>query len=165
MVSGFQRRMSVQDAADYTSASQIARVLTEKWVSQQVACPLCGSTLKALAKNTPGRDFCCVKCAASYQPKSYKGKRKPKLIGAEYRTTVSILLAAGGPHLLVVRYSKEYMVQEVFWVENKDITKDHVQPRRPLSSTARRAGWQGSTLLLGQMPFNILLCEPLGGAA
>lgn len=36
-------KLDLSVAANYTSKSQIARVITEKWVSRQIYCPSCGN--------------------------------------------------------------------------------------------------------------------------
>lgn len=41
----------------YKSNSQIARVITESWVSDNLYCPHCGGKIVHLPNNTPVGDF------------------------------------------------------------------------------------------------------------
>lgn len=57
----------------FTSNSQIARLLTEHWVSRTVYCPSCGnSNLRSFKNNNPVGDFHCDNCKAEYELKSKK---------------------------------------------------------------------------------------------
>jgi len=50
-------------ATDYTSNSQIARVLTEDWVKSNGYCPNCGENhLNEFENNKPVADFYCKSC-------------------------------------------------------------------------------------------------------
>lgn len=66
-------------ADGYKSKSQIARVLTENWVSTNIYCPVCGtSRLQDFANNSPVADFYCDKCRSEYELKSKKDSFRKK---------------------------------------------------------------------------------------
>ena len=55
----------------YKSATQIARILTEDWLSHNTYCPICGAEQIIRAEaNVPVKDYTCEKCKAQYELKS-----------------------------------------------------------------------------------------------
>lgn len=55
--------MDTRVAGRYKSASQIARVVSENWASQNLYCPSCNSdNLFQAPNNTKAYDFCCDFC-------------------------------------------------------------------------------------------------------
>ena len=62
-------------AANYKSPSQIIRVLSEDWVSNQSYCPNCSAEpLAEFTNNQPVADFYCANCNEEYELKSKKAK-------------------------------------------------------------------------------------------
>jgi len=58
---------------DFKSNSQIARVLTEAWVSKNSYCPSCGnSNLHSFVNNSPVADFLCSICKSEFELKAVK---------------------------------------------------------------------------------------------
>ncbi|MBQ2752665.1 MAG: restriction endonuclease, partial [Firmicutes bacterium] len=56
---------------NYHSHSQIARVVTEGWVSRNMYCPRCGALhIKHFENNRPVADFYCPECKNEYELKS-----------------------------------------------------------------------------------------------
>ena len=59
---------------NYHSGTQIARVLTENWVNQNMYCPRCGNLhIKHFENNRPVADFYCPSCNNDYEIKSKNG--------------------------------------------------------------------------------------------
>ena len=46
-----------------------------------------------------------------------------------------------------------YNILDIIHVESKDITKNNIIPRKPLTKNARRAGWQGCNLYFETIHF------------
>ena len=59
---------------NYSNNSQVARVLTETWVADNMYCPRCGNlNINHFPNNTPVADFYCPDCAEEYELKSKNG--------------------------------------------------------------------------------------------
>lgn len=71
---------------DYHSGSQIARVLTEKWVGDNMFCPRCGRLhIEHFPNNRPVADFYCPECKSQYELKSKNGKITTKSMTAHMK--------------------------------------------------------------------------------
>ncbi|GAA0807859.1 hypothetical protein GCM10009110_25370 [Psychrobacter piscatorii] len=67
----FDRRL----ATNYRSKSQIIRVLSEAWVTENGYCPNCSEQpLTEFANGKPVADFYCAHCNEQYELKSKKAK-------------------------------------------------------------------------------------------
>jgi type II restriction enzyme len=119
-------------------------------------CPICGE--KGLVKyksNEKSKDIKCYKCSSQIQIKASKRKSfrglALKLLGAEYKTT--LLSITNNIHYIVLFYSLKdaiYKINHLYFINSIDITESCIIPRKPLSSTAKRAGWQGCTLVFNK---------------
>lgn len=56
------------------------------------------------------------------------------------------------PHLLVMQYSESWAVVNMLLVPRVFFTESVIKKRKPLSLGARRSGWVGCNILLGQIP-------------
>jgi type II restriction enzyme len=56
------------------------------------------------------------------------------------------------PNLLVLQYSKTWEVQNLLLVPRMFFTESIIEKRKPLGPNARRAGWIGCNILLGEIP-------------
>jgi type II restriction enzyme len=92
----------------------------------------------------------CNGCQQNYQIKTCKKKNfRPKIIGAEYKTTLHNL--SKKIDYIILLYDPVTYFIELFYVKNENITPECIIPRNPLSITARRAGWQGCYILLSDI--------------
>lgn len=56
-------RFNISLAQGYKSVTQIARVLTEDWLSRNMYCPICGEiSIKKAETNAPVKDYVCEHC-------------------------------------------------------------------------------------------------------
>ena len=143
----------IKEERGWTSVSRIVGEAAEDCVVT-LPCPICNE--KALVKytaNEKSKDVKCKHCASQLQIKATKHNRKEftsiKLLGAEYKTTCSSI-KENMVHYIVVLYSfvgNIYTINDVLFIDRVDINENCVVPRNPLSSTARRAGWQGCMLI------------------
>ncbi|WP_416201775.1 DpnI domain-containing protein [Thermanaerothrix sp.] len=139
--------------AGYKSASQKARILTEAWASDNLECPSCGGALILLPPNSRASDLQCRSCGETYQLKSRSKPFGKKILGAEYNTTIQAVRGGSHPSLILLRYDPSNLtVQQVRILHRSWITEQSIIPRCPLSSQARRAGWQGCLLSIDAIP-------------
>jgi type II restriction enzyme len=63
------------------------------------------------------------------------------------------LSAPRPPNLILMRYdAAERSVRDVLVVPTQFFRPALIEPRKPLVATARRAGWQGCNILIGDLP-------------
>lgn len=141
-------------AAQYKSPSQQVRVLTEGWVKQQVYCPNCGRTyLERYSNNQPVADFFCSGCSEDYELKSQKNAFGVKINDGAYKTMLERLVGTQNPNFFLLNYElKTYQVLNFVVIPKHFFRRDIIEKRKPLSDTARRAGWTGCNILIGRIP-------------
>lgn len=140
--------------AEYHSKSQIARVVTEDWVVKNIFCPRCGEPrIKHFENNRPVADFYCPNCNAQYELKSKNGKIGKKITDGAYETMIARITSNENPDFLFMSYSlNDFLVKSLTLVPKHFFVPGIIEKRKPLSATARRAGWTGCNILLGQIP-------------
>ncbi|MEP7230785.1 MAG: DpnI domain-containing protein [Ginsengibacter sp.] len=138
----------------YISNSQIARVLTESWVKQNVYCPSCGNNeLDQFGNNSPVADFLCIECKSEYELKSKKDSFTTRIVDGAYRSMIERLNAENNPHFFFLHYSSKILEVLNFLVIPKHyFINDIIEKRPPLSSDAKRSGWVGCNILLTGIP-------------
>ncbi|MFX8891431.1 DpnI domain-containing protein, partial [Acinetobacter baumannii] len=86
-----------------------------------------------------------------YELKSQKGKFGAKVSDGAYKTKCERLAASNNPNLLLMNYDRASLtVVNLFIVPKHFFVPDIIEQRKPLATTARRAGWIGSNILLGE---------------
>ncbi len=141
--------MNADLAIGYKSRSQIARVLTEDWGACNLYCAACDATsLSQSPANTRAFDYCCLGCNAGYQLKSGTRWSEHRIPDAGYEAMVAAIRSDRVPNLFVMQYSVTWNVLNLLLIPSFFFTESAIQKRRPLSSTARRAGWIGCNILL-----------------
>lgn len=141
-------------AKPYRSASQIARILTETWVQDNLYCPRCGNrSISKFENNRPVADFFCPKCQNQYELKSKSGSITKKVNDGAYETMIQRITGNKNPDFLFMGYSK-YMnaVDDLIIVPKHFFTPEVIEKRKPLAASARRAGWVGCNILLSEIP-------------
>ena len=143
----------IKEKYNWTSVSRIVGEAVEDCIIT-MACPICND--KAMVKyktNQKSKDIRCETCSSQIQIKASKYTKKTKtslkLLGADYKTTYSSI-KENNIHYLAVLYSvihDKYTINNIYFIDHKDITMSCVIPRNPLSFTAKRAGWQGCILV------------------
>jgi len=142
-------------AAAYKSGSQIARVLTEEWCVRELYCPACTSERLSPSKvNTPAIDFVCPECKQLFQLKSLRSWNPKKIVDAGYESMVRSIRADEVPNLLVLQYSVDWLVRNLLLVPRFFFSESTIERRKALTAQARRAGWVGCNILLGQIPID-----------
>lgn len=146
----------IKDEKGWISTSRIVGEAIEDCVIT-IPCPICSN--KGLVKyktNQKSKDVKCEKCSCQIQIKATKHTKKQltclKLLGAEYKTTCSSI-KENNVHYLVLMYSvvgDKYNINDIYFINHVDINESCIIPRTPLSSTAKRAGWQGCILIFNK---------------
>jgi type II restriction enzyme len=139
---------------DYKSASQRARVATESWGLDNLYCPNCTSDhLRQTPHNTPVVDFACPSCNSNFQMKSQSRPPSSRLADAAYDRMKHAITTNRTPNLFVLHYDREqWHVQNLILIPRFAFSLSALERRKPLGPTARRAGWVGCNILLGQIP-------------
>ena len=145
--------MDISSAIQYKSKAQKARVLTENWVQKNIVCPGCGTGLLRYANNSPVADFCCSVCVEDYELKATSGILGKMIPDGAYGTMMTRLAAHTNPNLLLLQYDAAYRaVKNLLAIPRYYFTPNIIQKRSPLSLTAKRAGWIGCNILIGEIP-------------
>jgi type II restriction enzyme len=139
-------------ALNYTSQSQVARVLTESWVQKEIFCPNCGDEIKSYTNNKPVADFYCEKCLEDFELKSKKGKIGKKITAGAYSKMIERLNSEQKPHFFFMGYLTTLLVNDFFVVPKYFFVPEIIEKRKALAESARRAGWIGSSILFSKIP-------------
>ncbi|MBU1004627.1 MAG: restriction endonuclease [Nanoarchaeota archaeon] len=142
---------SVFDA--YKSNSQRIRVLTETWMDNEMFCPAClNPKLSSFPNNTPVADFFCPKCNEQYQLKGQKTKFGKRILDGAYHLMINSIKNDHRPNFFLLKYNPDYYIDNLLLLPYFFFTENIIEKRKPLSKTARRAGWIGCNILLSEIP-------------
>lgn len=141
-------------ADGYTSKSQIARVLTETWTKENMYCPVCGfSHVSKFPNNRAAADFYCCNCKSEFEQKSKNGAIGTKIADGAYDTFIARICSNNNPDFFVMSYSISKMsIESMYFIPKHFFVPEIVEKRKPLSLTAKRAGWVGCNILFDQIP-------------
>lgn len=149
----------VHSASSYKSPSQRTRVATESWFGVQGYCLACSSDhLSTTKPNSKVRDFECPKCQQSYELKSSAKAIGQRLVDGAYATMLERIKAEDAPVLILLRYVRgsferaPWLIEQLTAIHPIFLTDSIVEPRKPLSAHAVRAGWQGCILRVDRIP-------------
>jgi len=150
MILNFDTRLAV----DYKSQSQKIRVLTEQWVDDSIFCPNCGHlNIDKYPNNQPVADFYCSNCKEDYELKSKQGSIGTKIVDSAYRTMIERLQSSNNPNFFLLNYDlQNFEVRNFLVIPKHFFIPGIIEKRKPLASTARRAGWVGCNILLQSIP-------------
>ena len=143
-----------QLADNYTSQSQKVRVLSEAWVEGTIFCPNCGRLdIDKYPNNQPVADFHCSNCKEEYELKSKQDSVSVKIVDGAYYTMIERLKSSNNPNFFILNYDLRSLEVLNFLVIPKHFfVPEIIEKRKPLSLTARRAGWIGCNILLNHIP-------------
>lgn len=137
----------------YHSESQRSRVITEAWVGHELYCASCGSGLTQFKANTPVYDFYSETCGERFQLKASRSPIGSTVLGASYNRMWNSIATNTQPSLILLHYDNStWRVQDLSIVHRACITGNCLRRRKPLSATARRAGWEGCNIVLDDIP-------------
>ena len=142
-------------AIGYKSGSQISRVVTEGWMSSNMYCPVCGAKiLSHYSANKPVADFFCDDCRSDFELKSRESKTAHigrTIADGAYKTMIERITSLRNPNLFVMTYSN-WAVNNLMLIPNHFFTPSIIEKRPPLKDTAKRAGWVGCNIGIGEIP-------------
>lgn len=147
--------LSMYDNSEgYKSPSQKVRVITEKWVEDNLFCPFCGSKkVNRFEAGKPVADFYCPVCKEEYELKSKGGAIKNKIADGAYNTMIERIESINNPSFFFMNYNKEDLSVIDFIIVPKYFLSPYmIEKRKPLSENARRAGWIGCNILVNRIP-------------
>jgi type II restriction enzyme len=149
-----QIALPTERVTDYHSKSQRARVATEAWAFANLYCPNCSSPrLTSAPPNHPAIDYDCPKCKSPFQLKSQSKKFGARINDAAYSTMIRAILENRTPNLFALSYNMDdWKVTDVLLIPHFAFPISAIEKRKPLSRTARRAGWVGCNILLHAIP-------------
>lgn len=140
-------------AEGYKSPTQIAKALSEGWVASQAYCPSCASRLVKLKDNTPVADFTCGRCHEEYELKSKKNDFNRKIVDGAWSELNKKVSTGTSPNFFLLNYElRNRSVQNFCVVPKHFLVPALIEKRKPLSPSARRAGWVGCNILLADIP-------------
>ncbi len=138
---------------NYSSLTQKIRVMTERWVNQSAYCPNCGSGLSRFENNAPVADFYCSHCSEEYELKSKSGAMGKKIVDGAYSTMIERLQADNNPNFFFLTYDKSTLeIRNFLTIPKYFFIPAIIVERKPLASTARRAGWVGCNIDVSNIP-------------
>lgn len=147
-------RFKADSAAPYSSMTQKVRVMSEDWACDHLYCPACGSQkLTRSSNNSRVLDFRCPACNEEYELKSKKGAFGNKIADGSYKAMMERLGSDRTPNLFLLNYDRPSLsVTDLQVVPKQFFTVDTIEARKPLSPSARRAGWTGCNILAASIP-------------
>ena len=103
-------RFDTSLAEGYRSASQIARVLTEDWLANNMYCPICGETsINRAEANAPVKDYVCSHCKSQYELKSKKSTTSSfssTVADGVYKTMIRRITSLDNPSFFFMHYDR-----------------------------------------------------------
>lgn len=145
--------LPIEVSKDYSSGSQKIRVASEFWVYKSIYCPNCGNSLKNFDNNKPVADFYCIYCSEEYELKSKQGTVGLKVVNGAYSTMIERITANNNPNFFFLTYNKEtFDISNFLSIPKYFFVPEIIENRKPLQSTARRAGWIGCNIVVNKIP-------------
>jgi type II restriction enzyme len=146
--------MTGELADAYKSGSQRARVVTESWGEDNLYCPNCTSPkLDRLEHNTKVIDFSCPKCSFRYQLKGQKSPIRSSISDGAYESMMDAIRHDRTPNFYFLQYElATWSIKNLLLIPHFAFPPSAIIKRKPLSVTARRAGWVGCNIALGRIP-------------
>jgi type II restriction enzyme len=119
-------------------------------------CPACPSdNISPTRKGARVVDFVCPNCDEQYQLKSQAHPFGNRVMNSAYEPKIKAIRAGTIPNFIFLRYDPQvYRVLDLFLVPKHFITQSIIERRKPLRERARRHGWVGSNILLGNLPLD-----------
>ena len=151
-----QLDLPVEHLQRYKSPSQRARVATEAWAEANLYCPNCDSRrVERYPANTPAVDYVCPRCNSFFQLKSQSRVFSRRMTDAAYDTMLRAIKEDRTPNLFALHYQAEvWQVRNLILVPRFAFSISVLEKRKPLGPRARRAGWVGCNIVLGNIPLD-----------
>jgi type II restriction enzyme len=114
----------------------------------QLYCANCdSSSLGETPANNRAIDFVCPRCRAPFQLKAKHSALGETVTDGAYTAMVAAIREDRTPNLLLMRYAlATWEVRDLLLIPSFMFSESAVIKRKPLSATARRAGWVGCNI-------------------
>lgn len=141
-------------ASAYHSGAQRARVVTEAWGENNLYCPNCDSAnLSRLKNNAKASDYTCPLCGFWYQLKAQQSRFGNQINDGSYHAMMDAIHADATPNFFFLQYDlAHWRVKNLLLIPSFAFPTSAIIKRKPLSPTARRAGWVGCNIALNRIP-------------
>jgi type II restriction enzyme len=162
-----QLRMPADLAGKYKSPAQRARVVSEAWGERNLYCANCASpSLTRSAAGTAAVDYSCPECASPFQLKSQSRPLSGRIVDAAYYAMRRAIERASTPNLVALHYDpSQWVVRDAVLIPRFVFSLSCLEKRPPLPVTARRHGWVGCYILLGNIPPDAKIALVTNGVA
>lgn len=139
---------------NYHGKTQIARILTETWMEENMFCPRCGYLrINHFPNNRPVADFYCPNCKCEFELKSKHGRLSEKVNDGAYSTMIERITSNQNPDFFFMGYDENsFQVRDLIMIPKHFFVPNIIEKRKPLSKNARRAGWTGCNILISKVP-------------
>jgi type II restriction enzyme len=154
-------------ASGYKNLAQRARVVSEAWGEKNLYCPNCTSpSLTRSPAGTETVDYSCPECASPFQLKSQSRPLAARIVDAAYEAMRRAIESMRAPNLVVLHYDpSEWIVLDLIIVPRFVFSLSCLEKRPPLRAAARRHGWVGCNIVLGNIPPDARIPVVTNGAA
>lgn len=153
-------------AANYHSASQQARVLSEAWFLKNAYCLACDADeVRKTPANTKATDFVCPKCSHRYELKAFQRRPHGSLVDGAFKTMMERVSAGTAPTLCLMERTDEWRIRSLAAIHSSFLVPEVIEKRPPLGPTARRAGWVGCNIRLDHIASDGEIAIVANGAA
>ena len=106
----------------------------------------------------------CPNCQEQFELKSHAQPKVRKIVDGAYGTMMERLRAAGNPNLFLLQYDRAALrVRNLIVIPKYFFVPEYIERRKPLASTAHRAGWVGCNILVHAIPPSGHIAMILGG--
>lgn len=124
------------------------------WAASHLYCPSCPSeSLEQTETNERVVDFRCPRCAVGLQLKAKKTRFGSKFANSAYEPKALAIRERRMPDYVLATYDlASWSLRDIAFVPGFFLTLGAIERRKPLSPTARRAGWVGSNVILANLP-------------
>lgn len=146
--------MTSELAAAYKSGSQMAGRVSEAWGADNFYCPNCSSPkLDWLKPGTKANDYQCPTCKFWFQLKSQKTRIAGSVTDGAYDAMMDAIAHDRTPNFFFLHYDlATWTVRNLLLIPHFAFPPSAIIQRKPLSATARRAGWVGCNFDLTRIP-------------
>lgn len=147
----------IKENNNWKSESRIVGESCEYYIMNNIKCIRCNeSNFEKCKTNEQSKDLICISCNQKFQIKAKSSTQKQvnniktknlfKTLGGEYSTTLKHIDEQ--IDYLIILYEKlSYKIISILYINHENINSKCIIPRKPLSITARRAGWQGCHII------------------
>ena len=162
-----QLEMDMRVAAAYKSNAQRVRVMSEAWAETNLYCPICPSNrIERCRNNREVIDFTCNSCDSAFQLKGSRLRATKHVVDGAFASMMRAVTRGAAPNLLLLHYDPaRWQVKDLTLIPSFAFTSSCIKKRSALTANARRAGWVGCNILLGNIPTDLRISWIENGVA